>query len=1410
MLELFDQAIVSAQDQMLKGQCSEKYQLTVKHNVHARIMALPVCPELTRTTLPRTADVNSFLSVTGTVIRTTVVKMLEYKKDYLCTKCRNVLTVQAELEQFYTIAKPSKCSNEVCNSTSFQSLNEKGAGPVSCRNYQEIKIQEQVQRLSVGSIPRSMWVILEDDLVDCCKAGDDITICGKVCQRWRPLAEETKCDIETVLRANHVLVTNEQRSRVMITQELKEEILEFWKKHQSCPLTARNQILASLCPQVYGLYVVKMAVALVLAGGVQRVDDDGSCVRGELHLLLVGDPGTGKSQFLKYASKITPRSVLTTGIGSTSAGLTVTAVKDSGEWQLEAGALVLADGGICCIDEFSSIRQQDKASIHEAMEQQTISVAKAGLVCKLSTRTSILAATNPKGKYDPDESLSVNIALASPLLSRFDLVLVLLDCQNPEWDTVVSSYILEDKDPMGDIDIKSLWSLERMQAYMALIKTITPRMTESAGLVLQAYYRAQRAADYRNAARTTMRLLQSMIRLAQAHARLMFRDEVLVQDAVVAVTIMESSMQSAALLGGVNALHTAFPEDAEEEYVLQVTALYQFTTSAQNTAFGLVAAEMILTRLDLKDFLEEELANMAAMKKAREQVSGLSKKGAGGPASSSSHSQNPRYSPCPTQDRLPSADIIIISSQSQQHTSAIGRADRDYGTETEQRHLNAEEVSDTKLTNEESIKTDRRGVGSAETAAAQIVSVVIEQQPETGADLSELSGGSTKQEELPSSESQRYTVLKDGAGGASQSSDLASHRRQTSPEGYTTPPKSLQSAEDELYDVSDNHEVSGLADLFEESASEIFAKPVVSNRPSMHPKTVERKGSSSSDSEDCGKLPLIEHSECSRSAAACDSSAQSCISQTIEKRISHQDSHDHPQMQMDSEDATSLSVPANCLHATDIRQSAQLICVKNNSRDPRSAPSKRLAVKLKQQINMHRENKDLASKPGNSLSEQTMDGFGQHRSENHTTDNVAGGQRRKMDTERTDNQTEPDNPTPPSSRWVRLSEAICDQDETNTETAYQPLKNLSSRLPAVKPILPKQVSELVPASDRCAQPDDKVSKNTLTKLKQFCFHPSSAVSVKASEGRTRSTSSTEQHSDFTIDDAEKNGVKKSRKQQDPDPNARKADQVFGSPKETRASPTVARVPIQVSESEGISHETRARKCFQLSDSSDDEYGLGAATVLKKKAKRKWLETENGSDDGGDEAIRDLAITEQFKRRSVNTDLCSESLSPSAVRPSGAQAVRPYGGSSLASGIARLAQGKQREKPGEGRCQTPSALLQSQDSLTLSQTVATDFSFSDSGHEANQHTRLPVLGGSPTKRATLGDDPSNEAFGGSSKSSSSKATPTWLQKLHSQRMCPPSAHRPPSFSASVFVTQDSDDDLDLEVDFEKPFNQQAKS
>ncbi|CAA2983027.1 probable DNA helicase MCM9 [Olea europaea subsp. europaea] len=573
-LSLFDESAIWAQKVMFED--FKKFEnATVKEYVHVRVNVCgsPLeCPE----TFPSIGRVRVkhrgiLLTLKGTVIRSGTVKMIEGEKIYECRICKHRFKVHPEVETRNSIPKPTFCPSQNCESTRFQIVEDTKI----CHDYQEIKIQESTQVLGVGAIPRSIPVILKDDLVDIVKAGDDVIVTGVLTAKWSSDMKGVRCDLDPVLIANHVRRMNELKSSIDIPDDVILKFKQFWLEFKDAPLKGRNAILRGICPQVFGLFTVKLAVALTLIGGVQHVDASGTKVRGESHLLLVGDPGTGKSQFLKFAAKLSNRSVITTGLGSTSAGLTVSAVKDGGEWMLEAGALVLADGGLCCIDEFDSMREHDRATIHEAMEQQTISVAKAGLVTTLSTRTIVFGATNPKGHYDPDQPLSVNTTLSGPLLSRFDIVLVLLDTKNPEWDAVVSSHILFEQAEPGkgnsDENLTNSWPLPLLRRYIHFVKGyFRPVLTKEAEKVISSYYQLQRRSATHNAARTTVRMLESLIRLAQAHARLMFRNEVTRLDAITAILCIESSMTTSAIVDNVgNALHSNFTENPDEEYAKQ-------------------------------------------------------------------------------------------------------------------------------------------------------------------------------------------------------------------------------------------------------------------------------------------------------------------------------------------------------------------------------------------------------------------------------------------------------------------------------------------------------------------------------------------------------------------------------------------------------------------------------------------------------------------------------------------------------------------------------------------------------------------------------------------------------------------------------------------------------------------------
>mmetsp|Transcript_1488 Transcript_1488/g.3136 ORF Transcript_1488/g.3136 Transcript_1488/m.3136 type:complete len:1133 (-) Transcript_1488:44-3442(-) len=306
------------------------------------------------------------------------------------------------------------------------------------------------------------------------------------------------------------------------------------------------------------------------AGKQKQNKKNGKAVKArrriQSHILLIGDPGTGKSQFLRFAAALSPRSVLTTGTGSSTAGLTCAAVRDSStgsngnEFSLEAGALALADRGVCCIDEFGCMSKEDRTSIHEAMEQQTISVAKAGIICKLNARASVVAVMNPTGGiYATEYSLEHNSRLGSALLSRFDLIFIMVDQADAYKDEKVASFLLQQSITPGsgydrplsmdnlfdDDTANGHWGMEKLRAYIATIRDkFQPTLTPEASKLLEDHYSLCRQRRRDGQSLITVRFLESLIRLSQAHARLMYRDKVLEDDAVAVILLMESTSAS--------------------------------------------------------------------------------------------------------------------------------------------------------------------------------------------------------------------------------------------------------------------------------------------------------------------------------------------------------------------------------------------------------------------------------------------------------------------------------------------------------------------------------------------------------------------------------------------------------------------------------------------------------------------------------------------------------------------------------------------------------------------------------------------------------------------------------------------------------------------------------------------------
>jgi replicative DNA helicase Mcm len=307
-----------------------------------------------------------------------------------------------------------------------------------------------------------------------------------------------------------------------------------------------QKLIDSFAPHIQGQSLIKEAILLLIVGSNQRLLGDGSKIRGDINVFLVGDPGTAKSEMLKFCARIAPRGLYTSGRGSTAAGLTAAVVRDkTGIMMLEAGAVVLGDQGLVSIDEFDKMKPEDRSALHEVMEQQSASIAKGGIVATLNARTSILAAANPMyGKYDPFKNITENVNLPIPLLTRFDLIFVVRDIPTKERDESIARHIIQRNTKQGT-DKKSVIEVDLLTKYLSYAKRGIPELTKEAEEKILAYYLQMRNVESEEMITVTPRQLEGIIRLSTARARILMKDKVDEEDAERAIFLIQSMLQDA-------------------------------------------------------------------------------------------------------------------------------------------------------------------------------------------------------------------------------------------------------------------------------------------------------------------------------------------------------------------------------------------------------------------------------------------------------------------------------------------------------------------------------------------------------------------------------------------------------------------------------------------------------------------------------------------------------------------------------------------------------------------------------------------------------------------------------------------------------------------------------------------------
>jgi replicative DNA helicase Mcm len=518
-----------------------QYATKIKEEIRARIVNYPVQRSLRQI---NAEIINKMTSVSGMVVRSSEVKPLAKEITY---KCSNDHDFHITLEKGMTVPPLYRCGiDPKCTSKDFTIQPDKSR----FIDFQIARLQELPEDLPPGQLPHYVDVTIKQDLVDNARPGDRIILTGivRIEQEYFVGARSTSGLYRLRIDGNNIEFLGgrgPKTSRKTEREEVSPEEEKIIKSLSGNP-DIYNRLVDSFAPHIQGHTLIKEAILLLIAGSTQRLLQDGTKIRGDINIFLVGDPGTAKSEMLKFCARIAPRGLYTSGRGSTAAGLTAAVVRDkSGIMMLEAGAVVLGDQGLVCIDEFDKMKPEDRSALHEVMEQQSASIAKGGIVATLNARTSILAAANPMyGKYDPFKNITENVNLPIPLLTRFDLIFVVRDIPSKEKDARIAKHIINLYTPGGN-DTRSLIDSDILTKYLSYSKRINPVLTKEAEDKILAYYMKMRNVESEEMITVTPRQLEGLIRLATARARLLMKDQVEAEDAERAIFLIESMLRDA-------------------------------------------------------------------------------------------------------------------------------------------------------------------------------------------------------------------------------------------------------------------------------------------------------------------------------------------------------------------------------------------------------------------------------------------------------------------------------------------------------------------------------------------------------------------------------------------------------------------------------------------------------------------------------------------------------------------------------------------------------------------------------------------------------------------------------------------------------------------------------------------------